>query len=145
MKKFTFPMDRVLAWRRAQLRLAEVALEQMHRQKQALEDGKSALHEERARMEDAILTADHVTGGELEALDSFRQFAAGEVKRMDQAIAKAADETSARAQIVMTKRRDLELLEKLKARRRESWSNELAVETQQLAEEAYLARWKHGR
>jgi flagellar export protein FliJ len=142
VKKFAFTLDRVLDWRRLQARIAEVQLEQLNQQRQVLESQRAQLETDKARIQGAILAAENVTGGELETWDSFRQFSDAQRKRMDQSVGVAQRQVDQQAQVVAAKRREVQLLEKLKDRRRQIWSQELDKETQQLAEETFLARWK---
>ena len=142
MKKFAFTLDRVLDWRRLQAHIEEVRLEQLNQQRKGLEDQEMQISAECTRIQNQVLTAPNVTGGELEAWDAFRQFSGAESKRLEQLMATAQKQVDQQAQVVASKRRDVELLEKLKDRRREAWSQEQDKEIQQLAEETFLARWK---
>ena len=142
MKKFSFTLDRVLDWRRLQVRMEEIRLEQMNLQRRTLEIQRAELVAEFVRIQNSILDAPGVTGGELETWDSFRQFADAEGKRIECTIASAQEQADRQIQVVAAKRREVQLLEKLKDRRKEVWLQELDKETQQLAEETYLARWK---
>ena len=125
MKKFAFTLDRVLDWRRLQARIEEVRLEQLNQQRKELEDQERQISAECARIQNQVLTAPNVTGGELEAWDAFRQFSGAESKRLEQLIATAQKQVDQQAQVVALKRRDVQLLEKLKDRRREVWRSTL--------------------
>lgn len=138
-------------WRRLQVRMEEVRLEQMHLLRRTLEMQRAELAAEYVRSQsrildavgdDAVGDAPGVTGGELETWDCFRQFADAEGKRIERAIASAQEQADRQILVVTAKRREVQLLEKLKDRRKEVWLQELDKETQQLAEETYLARWR---
>ena len=139
MKKFEFPLDRVLDWRRTQARLEESKLERLRADLHAIE---SQLAEAvRVRQESAreLITAKSVTGMELAALDDFRQASATECAKLEQASAEAGKRVTDQLVVVTAKRRDVKLLENLRTRRLDAWNSELNREIELEAGELFLA------
>jgi hypothetical protein len=142
MKKFAFPLYRVLDWRRAQLRLAEIEMERLHNERRSIEAGKAAVSRQKSSAQELVLSSNSVDGAEFLALDTFGQYADAERARFDQLLQVCAQKIGAHAEVVIEKRRDVHLIEKLKEKRLATWTAEATKEISQLAEETYLARWK---
>ena len=85
MKKFIFPLDRALAWRRTQARIEESKLERLHTALRTIDAREAALHDERTRSETALLSSAQVTGQELAALGAFQRHVRAEQARLKQA------------------------------------------------------------
>ena len=94
------------------------------------------------RIEHEFLNAPSADAGEFVALGAFRQHTANEKIKLDHLVTASKQKIAEQAAHVTVKRRDLRLLEKLKAQRLQTWTEESLKETTQLAEESYLARWK---
>ncbi len=139
MKKFEFPLDRVLDWRRTQARLEESKLERLRADLRAIESQLAdavRVREESAR---ELITAKSVTGMELAALDDFRQASATECAKLAQASAEAVKRVTDQLVVVTAKRRDVKLLENLRTRRLDAWNSELNREIELEAGELFLA------
>ncbi len=143
MKKFTFPLGRVMDFRRMQARLEEIKLEALYAELRAIDTREVALIQQSVQSEKALRAAASVTGFDLELFDSYRHAMKEEQKRMDQARAGCRKKIDAQLQVLTMKRRDVKLLEHLKERRFEKWEKEMFKEIDQQAEEAYLAKWNH--
>jgi hypothetical protein len=141
MKKFVFPLDRVMDWRRTQARLEESKLERLHAERRAIEAREAALKEELAASERALIAAPSATGFEMAALDAFRRYTIAERGRIAHALADCGKRIAAQLGVVTLRRRDIRLLEKLKDRRLKAWEVELTRETGRQADETYLAKW----
>jgi flagellar export protein FliJ len=141
MKKFSFPLGRVMDWRRTQARIEESKLEQLYAELRALDGRVSALNEERAASEQTMLAASSSFGEELAALDTFQRFTVAEQGRLAAKRAECTQRIAAQMQAVAVKRRDVRLLEKLKEQRLRTWQADLSREIDAQAEEAYLAKW----
>ena len=141
MKKFAFPLDRVMDWRQAQARLEETKLENLHSERRAIDAREIALKEELAASERSLVAAASATGFELAALDAFRQYTMAERVRIARVRADCSKRIAAQLKVVILKRRDVRLLEKLKERRLKAWEAELERDTARQADETYLAKW----
>ena len=142
MKRFHFPLGRVMEFRRMQARVEEVKLEALYAELRAVDTREVALIQTKVEAEQELRAQKSVTGFELELFDSFRQSMNEERKRMDKARAECRKKIDAQLYVVTVKRRDVKLLEKLKEQRFETWEKEMFKEIDQQAEESFLAKWK---
>jgi flagellar export protein FliJ len=141
MKKFAFPLGRVMNYRRTQARLEEIKLEALYAELRAIDSREIALIAERAQAERSLRASESATGFELELYDSFRRSIREEVKKIDKIRAACRQRIDAQLLAVNAKRREVKLLEKLNEQRLAAWENEMAKEIDQQAEEAYLAKF----
>jgi flagellar export protein FliJ len=141
MKKFTFPLERVMDFRRVQARLEEVKLEGLYAELRATDAREAALIAQKAQSENTLRTEKSVTGFDLELFATFREAMTIEQNRLQQARAASRKKIDAQLAVLVVKRREVKLLEKLKEQRFEKWEKEMFKEIDQQAEEAYLAKW----
>jgi len=141
MKKFNFPLDRVLDWRRSQARMEESKLEQIYGELRRLEIREKSLLEERARSQKHLATIPAASSEELAAFDSFHGHLREECLRLDNQRNECRTRIDAQIQIVTLRRRDVRLLEKLKEKQHGNWTAEFNREIEQQAAEAALAKW----
>ncbi len=141
MKKFDFPLGRVMSWRQTMAQVEESKLQGLYAELRSIETSEAALRKERERSHQTVVAAKSVTGAELAAVDAFQRFAVAEHTRLEQRRADCMKRITAQVQVVANKRRDVRLLEHLRASRLTTWRRELEREIDSQAEEAYLARW----
>ena len=141
MKKFSFPLGRVMNFRRMQARLEEVKLEGLYAGLRAIDNREAVVIAQGAQAEKALKSQASVTGHELEMFSSYRLAMKDEQKRIDKVRAECRQRIEAQLAIVTGKRREVKLLEKLKEQKFEKWEKEMLKEIDQQAEEAYLAKW----
>ena len=141
MKRFLFPLARVMHFRNMQARLEEIKLEGMYAELRAIDARKTSLREQHDQSEKSLKSSAAVTGLELELHDSFLQSVRIESEKLDSSRAACQKKIEAQMAVVTSKRRDVKLLEKLKEQRFEKWQAEMFKEIDQQAEEAYLAKW----
>jgi len=141
VKRFEFPLERVRQWRDEQASIEESKLEQLFTALRAVDARRSSLDREQAVNQQAVLTASSVPAVELAALDKFLEHG----KRQRQILAGQRAECErlleAQRQRVMEARRNFQLLDKLKQRRRTAWQADFDRELEAQAAESYLARW----
>lgn len=140
MKKFHFPMGRVIDWREAQARLEEAKLETLYAELRAIESQQQTLDRERDAAEKNV-AARGAMGAELARLGEFRRFTIVERTRLEKVRAEVSGKIAAQIQVVAAKRRDVRLLERLKQQKLIAWHRELGRELDAQADEAYLAKW----
>ena len=145
MNAFRFPLQKVLELRRTQLELEEV---QYRRQLAMLTD----LDRERTELEAAGKIAERqirewnpVAGSELEALGGFRLYVQRKDVEMAGARAECVKHLERQQAVMLEARRRLRLLERLKERRRAEWQAASEKELEELAAEAYQAKWRRQR
>jgi len=144
MKKFSFPLDRVLQWRRMQAQIEETKLQQLHSELHAVENRRAALDRERTVSEQSVLSGAAVTGSDLAALAAFQRFTVGERKRLDQARAESQQRIANQMQMIAVKRRDVRLLEHLREKGLKNWTAAQSHELEIQAAESFLARFVTG-
>lgn len=142
MKKFDFPLHRVMEFRRTQARLEEIKMENLYVALRAVDSREVALIEQRVQSEKALKAAKSVMGCDLESFNTYRVAMKEEQKRMDKTRAELRKKIDAQLAIVTAKRRDVKLLEHLKQRRFEAWEKDMLKEIDQQAEETFLAKWR---
>ena len=140
MKKFSFPLDRVLDWRRTQARVEESKLERLHAALRKIEARRKALDLERRQTDARLLAERAATGQELAALDAFRKHLRSEQARLAQARHDCSNKLTAQMQAVTARRRDVRLLEKLKQKKLELWTSDWSREIDHQATEVFLAK-----
>jgi hypothetical protein len=145
MRKFSFPLDRVMDWRRTQARVQEAKLEQLHAEAGGIDARRAAVSQQRSESEQAVASVQAITGAELAALDAFRRFAAAENVRLERQRLECQQRVDAQIQLVAGKRRDVRLLERLRTRRLQAWKTGLDREIEIEAHEAHLVKWKRSR
>lgn len=141
MKKFAFPLERVMDFRRTQARLEEIKLERLYAELRAIDTREVALIEQRVRSEKALKSSTSVNGQDLELFSSYQMGMKKELKRMDKSRGECRKFIDAQLAVLTVKRRDVKLLEHLKEQRFDKWEHEMFKEVDQHAEEAYLSRW----
>ncbi len=141
MKRFAFPLDRVIEWRRTEARIEESKLERLHTELRAIDVRRAALEQERRISEQATLSAGAITGYELAALDTFQRFTVAERGRLERARIPFQDRATKQIEAVTAKHREVRLLERLREQRLKAWTIEQDREIEAQAGEAYLAKW----
>jgi hypothetical protein len=141
MKKFAFPLDRVMDWRGTQVRIEEMKLEVLYAELRGIDGQIAAVVTARDQSAQALITAASVTGAELAAIDAFARFSVGEHARLSYARVDCSRRTDAQMQVVTAKRRDVRLLERLKGQQLLKWNAEFSKEIDAQAEESHIAKW----
>ena len=141
MKKFNFPLTRVMDFRRMQARVEEIKLEALYAELRAIDIREVAVIAQRVQSEKTLRAAPSVTGFDLELFASFGAAMKVELTRLDKARVDCLKRIDAQLAALMIKRRDVKLLEHLKEQRFEKWEREMFKEIDQQADEAYLAKW----
>ncbi len=141
MKKFSFPLNRVMDFRRTQARVEEAKLEGLYAGLRAIDHCEVALIQRRAQAEKALKSAASVSGEDLQSFSAWGLAMKEELKRMDKTRVECRKRIEAQLKVLTAKRREVKLLEQLKEQRLETWEKEMEKEIDQQAEEAYLARW----
>jgi len=141
LKKFAFPLDRVMEFRRTQARLEEAKLENLYAGLRAMDSLEVSLIQRRAQAEKALKSAATVSGEDLQLFGAWGLAMKEQLKRMDKTRVECRKRIEAQLRVVTARRREVKLLEHLKEQRIETWEKEMAKEIDGQAEEAYLAKW----
>ena len=140
MKKFTFSLDRVLAWRRLQLDQERAALEKLLFDHNALVQREQFVRTKRRTYEEGLARSLHFDAREVVTLPQWQS----QVLKSLSALASEQQQMKPRIAQQQEKIREAErkvkLLERLRERRHDAWKIELGKEEEAFAAEAYLAR-----
>jgi hypothetical protein len=144
MRSFRFSLEKILSWRRTELQAEEARLAGLFAERTQLDAARTEIHAASERAGNRMLEAEAVDGIELESLDGYRRRMDRELIALDRRRAQSGEEIlKQRARVVEAHRR-VRLLEKLKDRRLGEWRLAWQRETDSLASEAFLARWRRG-
>jgi septal ring factor EnvC (AmiA/AmiB activator) len=140
MKKFAFPLDRALNWRRLQSERERAELEKLAGEGQAIAGREKRMRSERAEQEHGLAHGLYLDSAYVATLPRWQQ-------QVKQSLAEiAAEQRAADARVAAQREkfqeteRAVRLLERLRERRLANWEMELAKEEETFAAEAYLAR-----
>jgi flagellar export protein FliJ len=140
MKKFSFPLARVLDWRRTQVLAEESKLQRLYAELHSIEARLGEIRAAREQAGQEVLDAGSATGLELTALDQFRKASTFECVNLTASATASRRRIALQLQVALQKRRDVKLLELLHARKREAWNAALNRETDNEAGELFLAK-----
>ena len=141
MRAFEFPLRRALDWRRTQLDLDRVKLNQLSARSEEMRLAAVRLDLVKGRTEAAIRQAAVVEAADLWALSAYRQRLIAELRALEQRQAACERELAAQREKLLETQRQCRLLERLEQRRQAEWRSEADRELETLAAESFLARW----
>lgn len=145
MKAFRFALARVLAWRRTQLALEETELERLRSNLRGVEAAISDLGRRDEAETERIRKMQSAPGSDMADLARFRDWVSHEEKTLTLRRIECGRQIEKQSAAVTEARRKVELVERLKDRRRQSWEAEFDLEMEQLAGESALGVWRRGR
>lgn len=140
MKKFSFPLERVLSWRNTQTRLEEATLARLNAELQALDLRCAALDHSVVDARAKLLAAPTATPHEIGALEHFRNSTSAQVRYLVQSRRALEHKIAQQTQAVLDRRRDAQLLNQLRNRQWQLWQAAANRQIDQQAEESFLAR-----
>jgi flagellar export protein FliJ len=140
MKRFQFPLDRVLRWRAGQAALEELKLEQLCDSLARLNQEKREVESRRSVSERDLLGQAWIQAAALQSLDRYRRHARDKIRDFEQQEKHAAAQMEEQRQRVIQARKNAELLERLKQKALEEWQAACDREQETLATELFLAR-----
>jgi len=140
MKKFSFPLDRVLSWRQTQTRLEEATLERLTTEKRELDLRDAALQRSVREAGEKLTSSRSVFSSEIGALEHFRGSATAQSRHFTISRVALEKKIAQQTQIVIERRRDAHLLERLRETRLKDWHSAASREVEQQAEESYMSR-----
>jgi|SRR5215471_8226348 len=140
MKKFEFRLGRVLDCRRTQATLEEMKLGRLQTELRDIEGRIAYARAEQSDSERAILETNEVTAEALAALDSFKKSVAAECARLEGLASAARRRIAQQLAIVLARRQNTRLLEKIEAKKLAVWTAGYRCEIDLQAEEACASR-----
>ncbi|MEO5925877.1 MAG: hypothetical protein ABIR70_18810 [Bryobacteraceae bacterium] len=141
MKKFSFPLDRVLSWRQTQVRLEEAVLAKLNADLQRLQLRIAAMGESVGEAQSKFLGMRSAVPIEIAALEHFRLSTIAQTLHLQREAQALEAKIAHQEEVLVGVRRAAQLLERLRERRHVAWSSAAAKEVEQQAEESYLARF----
>jgi hypothetical protein len=145
MNSFRFSLQKVLDWRRTQLDMEEQLFRQQSAAMARLEQESAQLTAAGNTAELQVRTWNPVAGGELAALGNYRLHVKLRETEFTVSRAQCRKELERREKIMLETRRRMRLLERLKEHRMAEWCKDRDKELEDLASDAYLAKWKPRR
>ncbi len=143
MTAFSFRLERVLQWRRAQLDLAQAAMSRIAAERARWDTILANLTHARTQAEG--LLAGPVNGAELGALARYQTYVEQQRKIALERRRETEIKMEQQRARVLQARRECRLLEKLREVRRAEWESAVNHEFEMLAAETYLAQWEPPR
>ncbi len=149
MKRFSFPLDRVLRYRHLQVEAEEARLEAQLAQVRQIDDRLAGLENEASNTADQIrptLTAtSEVMLPALAAYPAFRLLLARERHGLQLARRQAMEAVDRQRAAVVEARRACEILERARSLAHDLWQAQHLREQEALAGELYLSKWRRRR
>src|SRR5690349_3098010 len=145
MRGFQFSLERVLSWRRTELRAEEARLAPLVAERGRLEAAHAEIVRAHAHAREDLLACGPVNGAELEALAHYRTRLEKQKIAVEQKTRECRERIATQQARIVDAQRRARLLEKLRGRRLEEWRRAGEREMENFAGEAYLARWQPRR
>jgi len=145
MRTFKFSLERVLGWRRIELRTEEARLAPLVAESCRLSAAHLAIAVAHERAQRDLLSSGPVDGAQLEALARYRTRLEKQKTVVEQKAQLCGEQIAAQQVRIIEAQRRARLLEKLRGRRLEEWRVAGEREMENFAGEAFLARWQPPR
>ena len=142
MSTFRFPLERVLEWRRAQLKMEEARYRERLAALSALDGESAAMEASGVEAEARVRGWQRLSGGDLAALAAFRHGLRARRQQIAARRARCGAALEAQSKVLLEAQRRCRLLERLRERRKTEWRLAADRALEELASESYLARWR---
>jgi hypothetical protein len=141
MKRFQFSLEHAMHWRRLRAGVERAKLESLYAALRDLDSQKAILNEEESSAHE-VKNQDTVRAQQLLALDRFARHMSTRRELLEARRVELFGEIARQQVRLIAAQRDFELLEKLKARKKDDWETAFTREQEELASEAYMAKWE---
>jgi len=141
MTAYRFRLQKVLDWRRTQMDIEEARYRQALAAVAGIDHARAALAAEGIHTEAEVRSWNPVTERDLAALGEFRLHVRARAAKLTAERVERVRQAEAQQAVMLEARRRYQLLERLKERGLEAWTAERDRALEQLASEAFLARW----
>ena len=142
MKQFQFSLEHAMHWRRLRADMERAKLESLYTELRNLDGQKSLMEEEETTAHYVVKNQDSVCAQQLFALDRFTRHMSTRKEQLDALRVELFGQIAQQQVRLISAQRDFELLEKLKAHKKEDWRTAFDKEQEDLASEVYLAKWE---
>jgi len=140
MKRFDFPLERVRRWRREQMSVEELKLQQFRAEMDIITAGKRQIQSELIQTAQQVRAQPAWEPQELQSLESYGLYVRGRVHDFEQRERQCEAKVVEQRHKVMEARRRFELLDRLRQKSFSEWKAEVNKEQEQLAAELFLSR-----
>ncbi len=141
MKKFSFSLDRVLAWRRSEREIQQAALGKLFAERDELSRRAESMREESLQYERTLANALYFDGGSVPTLPHWRNRVSKSLMELATQMDRMKILVEQQLERLRAAELKVKLLEKLRERRMAEWKTALGLEEETQAAEAYLARF----
>ncbi len=141
MKRFRFSLEQALSWRRLRADIERAKLEQLLAEMRHLELRRVALEQEEIAAQNEVRHHDVIRAPQLIALESFTRHWKKRVAGLEDRRTEIFREIALQQTRLLNAQREHDLLLKVKSQKQHEWQIEFDREQEDLASEAYLAKW----
>ena len=145
MKRFAFPLDRVLALRRQQVQIEQMKLERILTEFRRIEREIEEVRERARTAEEEVLNKRVLETVELESLYAFRLWSSKQSALLAEQLGEWDKRAVDQRISISEARQGHRLVEKLRERRLSEWEAGFEKELEEQAAESFLARWNRER
>jgi flagellar export protein FliJ len=142
MKPFRFRLEKVLSWREAQLAMEEADLERLRSDLHRIEAAIDALALRDEAATERMRKMRSASGSDISDIARYHDWVIQEEKVLRSRVLECGRQIEQRTDAITATRRKVELLERMKDRRREAWDAESDLELEQLAGESAIGAWR---
>ena len=141
MRRFQFRLQRVLQWQERVCRIEEEKLRTCLLDVAQTEDKLARLAAERVAIEQEFSSQQALAAPDLRALAAFRHKAVLDRQALEHELQSRKTVLDAQRQKLLTERRRLEVIEKLRERALQEYNRAVDKEVEALSYESYLSTW----
>ena len=145
MKRFHFPLERVLRWRTLEFSVEEAKLKRLGQEQIRLQMQVAALSGERARLAETVGTLPDTRGADLRAMVAHGGSLRKQAEKLNSLKTRCERELASQKRKYNAAKQRLRLLEELRERKQEEWRYQEAQELESLAAESYISNWNRDR
>jgi hypothetical protein len=141
MQKFQFSLECALQYRQAQFEMQQAQLEALFSELHDLENQQQTLTTQRDSEDRAVKSQSSAIALSLVALDAFNRHAGMQKTQIELRRVNCLNRIREQQERVILARRNRELLERMRGKRKAEWLVAERKEIEDLASELHLARW----
>jgi len=141
MKRFHFPLERVLRWRTLEFSVEEAKLKRLGQEQIRLQMQVAALSAERSRLAQTLGTLADPRGEDLCAMVAHGHGLRKQAEKLTGLKTRCERELVSQKRKYNAAKQRLRLLEQLRDRKLEEWRYQETLELETLAAESYLSNW----
>jgi flagellar export protein FliJ len=141
VKSFRFPLQRVMDWRALQMRSEEEKLGALQHRLSTLVHRENELTAAELKSSLELLRLPSIGGADLQALSAYKIRMKNERAAVQAGRKQCEQQVAEQRKRLLKARRDFRVLEKLKENKFKTWTYQSDREIENLAAEAYIAKW----